>query len=253
MALPAKPSAPYDSTPAWATNANYAAGEEAGNPTKIEPPSAQEQDGWRPGERPPAQYQNFWQHSSGLWLAWAEGAIDNLADRLGGADGTGEWTYEDGLRSRAVMIGPRAGKGESGWSYNLIDRAKCFENSHDLFIDITDYLTSGVNLRRVRALVKPGAARGSGNRMELQVHRVAASFTTPADPTETQLGATDEDNGSTAHQLLDSGDITDETIDRTETIVVAWLRAGNTSGTGGQEDEFYGLQVAFDDPGPRND
>lgn len=243
---------PTPAIPTWATNSVYALGDELGNANKIEPPAAQIQDGWRPGERPPAQYENWQRNAAGLWLTWAETAIEDLEAQLGGEPGTGEWSYKDGARARTIHIGPRAGNGESGWTYNLIDRVRCSANSHDIFFDVSDYLPTGAILKRVRAFVQPGAARSSPNRMSLKLFRSAIDLTgTLADPTETQLGVTDEDNGSNGYQLLDVGSFTDEAIDRDLNVIVAVIRAGNTAGTGGQEDDLFRLEVTADYPGPR--
>lgn len=43
----------------WASNDNYAAGPEVGNPTKIPPATGRKADGWEPDEPPPAAWWNF--------------------------------------------------------------------------------------------------------------------------------------------------------------------------------------------------
>lgn len=175
-----------------------------------------------------------------------------LANLIGEASGSAEWAYPS-PRARTILVGPRAGRGGSGWTFALIDRARCSSNSHNLFIDISDHLPSGAVLTDVRALVKPGFGRGTGDRMELSLWRsaVGAAFGTPGDPAETQVGTTDEDDGSNSYQVLSVGTIS-ETVDRDANVLVAWVHAGNTAGTGGQEDDFLGLELSFTDPGPRN-
>lgn len=175
----------------------------------------------------------------------------NLANRTGGGAGTSEWTYEDAPRTREVIIGSRNGNGEPGWTYNLIDRATCSTNIHDLFIDLDPFLPSGAVLKKVEMLVKPGTAQSSGNRMELSVWKtdMGAAFTTPADPTDTQIGSTGEDAGSNAYQVVGIGTVTD-TIDKSTYTYVAHVRAGQ--GAGSTADWFFALRLTFEDQGPRN-
>jgi len=175
----------------------------------------------------------------------------NLANRTGGASGTGEWTYEDAPRTREVIIGSRHGNGEPGWTYNLIDRATCSTNGHDLFIDLEAFLPTGAVLKKVEALVKPGTSQSSSNRMELSVWKTAmgAAFTAPADPSDTQIGSTDEDDGSNNYQLLSIGTVT-ETIDKSVSAYVAHMHASQGAGT--TPDWYFALRLTFEDQGPRN-
>jgi hypothetical protein len=66
-------SKPVDN-PVWSTDANYPAGAEpwSGTATKTEPSSGKQDEGWEPGEHPPAQYFNWWQNLVYLWIAWFE-------------------------------------------------------------------------------------------------------------------------------------------------------------------------------------
>jgi hypothetical protein len=58
--------------PTWATDTNYPAGTDAwsGTATKVEPTSGQKAAGWEPGQRPPAQYQNWWMGLVSDWIAY---------------------------------------------------------------------------------------------------------------------------------------------------------------------------------------
>lgn len=67
-----KPTQSYD----WATNTNYAGGPDVGTVTKVEPPAATEQDGWRGNQAPPPQYQNYWQNAVQLHLDYLSGIVD---------------------------------------------------------------------------------------------------------------------------------------------------------------------------------
>jgi len=172
----------------------------------------------------------------------------NLAKRLGGAVGDDEWYYEDFPRARVVLVGPREGHGEDGWGYNLIDRASCSLASHDLFVDLGKHLPSGAVLTSVEALVKPGTTAT----MALNLYRTAlgAAFAAPGDPTDTQVGVTDTTDGSNNYQVLSVGAIT-ETVDRSANNLVVWLAA--SSGAPSTADSYFGLRLAFNDQGPRND
>jgi hypothetical protein len=55
---------------AWATGTNYTVGPRIGTPTKAIYTSTEETDGWRPDQKPPAQWQNFWQNEVYQWLLW---------------------------------------------------------------------------------------------------------------------------------------------------------------------------------------
>jgi len=228
------PSESYD----WATNATYAAGEEVGLPTKVEPPTAQAEDGWRPGERPPAQYQNFWQHAVRQWIAYFAGFFDGAAD---------DFVYPDGPREREIWIGPRAGQGESGWGYNLIDRATCTSNGHDLFVDLNETLRTGWVLKSVTAFVKPGTSA----LMDLQLYSTAveAGRVGAADPADTQLGSTGQSDASNAYQGIAVALSPGHTVDRATQNLTAWLKASSSAGA--TQDWYFGLKVLVDVPGPR--
>lgn len=57
-----------DALPEWATDTNYTNGPDVGTPTKVEPPGAKSAEGWVGSEKPPAQYQNWWQNLVGEWV-----------------------------------------------------------------------------------------------------------------------------------------------------------------------------------------
>lgn len=231
-------------SPLWATDANYTADGDpwSGTPTKVDPGASRRAEGAEP-DTFPAQWFNWIFGAHGDWLDWLDTILD---DTIPGAV---DLVYET-PQERTITIGPQEGKGETNWSWNTYDSASCSSaTTDDLFVCISDFLPSGAVVQRVRALVKPGTARTSGNRMELDVYEVdtGSRFASPADPAETLLGALDEDVGSNAFQLLDSG-VFSFTLERDTDIIVARIRSGNTSDT----DRYYGLQVSFLDPGPRN-
>lgn len=66
--------------PTWATDENYDEPLEAwhGTPTKVEPTTERQAEGWRPAARPPATYENWRANAVGAWLAFlANVAIAN--------------------------------------------------------------------------------------------------------------------------------------------------------------------------------
>lgn len=69
-------------TAAWATDANYTGGPEAGTPTKVEPTAAKKAEGHEPGEEPAAQSLNWWQNVVGAWTAWLNGIVAGASPQL---------------------------------------------------------------------------------------------------------------------------------------------------------------------------
>src|SRR5574342_216246 len=51
----------------WATDDDYTAGPEIGNPTKVEPTAGLAAQGWQPDHRPGAQHLNHIMHAAGAW------------------------------------------------------------------------------------------------------------------------------------------------------------------------------------------
>lgn len=62
-----RPTGPF---PNWATNANYASGPDAGNPSRLEPTTGELADGHHPEGRPAANKMNWLQGKQGDWLAY---------------------------------------------------------------------------------------------------------------------------------------------------------------------------------------
>lgn len=95
----AKPATP---TP-WATNTNYSTGPDVGTPTKVAVPSATQQDGWIPDQKPPAQWENYWHNEMyqyALWVFDGSSAMDEDAHIVEtDANGLGRFAY--------LLVGPR--------------------------------------------------------------------------------------------------------------------------------------------------
>lgn len=163
-----------------------------------------------------------------------------LWDMVGGAPG-----------DKTIYIGPTCARYHSSWVQGIFAYAQSGANDAALHVDLADFLPSGAVLKEVHALVKPGAARAGGDRMLMKVFRQDLTAFPGADPTLTQLGVDQEDGGGNTRQLISQAGLT-ETIDRDVNAVTLQLQAGNTGGTGGQEDRFYALKIVFTDPGPRS-
>jgi hypothetical protein len=69
--------------PNWATDANIADPGQPwdGTPTKVAPAAGQIASGWKPRQKPPAQYKNWWKNLTGQWFTWLDGLFDG-ADNL---------------------------------------------------------------------------------------------------------------------------------------------------------------------------
>lgn len=65
----ARPATPVSN---WASNANYVSGLGTGSPTKAAPGAGQIADGWRPNQKPPPNWQNWWQNLVDSWLLYVD-------------------------------------------------------------------------------------------------------------------------------------------------------------------------------------
>lgn len=229
-----EPSEDYD----WATNANFAGGPDVGTVTKVDPPGAVRQDGWRGNQAPPPQYQNHWQNAVGKWFDWTRAMFGGTEDL-------------DVQPTRTVVIaGNRcqlagAPDWDSGSGQGAITSVVDTGLAH---FDLGRYLPHGAVLTRVKALVTPGAARVGTFKMSLQMRTRVLNFTSPAAPAASVDLAAVFDDGNATLQVIDSGALT-VTI-ASQSIHELTVTAGNTGAA--SPDTFYGLQLQFDDPGPRN-
>jgi hypothetical protein len=66
---------PAGAVPPWATDALYPAGANPWNatPTKVTPSAGKLAEGWEPSEKPPAQFQNYWQNLIFSFLEYLDG------------------------------------------------------------------------------------------------------------------------------------------------------------------------------------
>lgn len=96
--------APTDS-PLFATASTFTAdGDTWGSsPNRVDPGAGRIAEGFEP-TRLPAEWLNWILHTHGSWSAWLEAERARIAGYVGGAAGSGEWTY-DAPRARTVGYG----------------------------------------------------------------------------------------------------------------------------------------------------
>ncbi len=100
---------PPASSAAWATNTNYAAGSETGQPTKVVPVSGRIADGWSPETPPTPMHFNWWQNVVYLWIVYFQAAVAYLIGIFTSINTT---TIK---RNRIPPVIASAGSGGSGW------------------------------------------------------------------------------------------------------------------------------------------
>ena len=203
---------------------------------------------------------------------------NNLVNRVGGPDGSGEHLYLNAagvatVRSRVRIFSPFAmtegilqvmpDHDEGGasirqpaqfWTVAAFvsgGTAHSRTSQHDfarLVMDLSALLPDGATLTQVEAIVTPGAARAGANRMNMFLSRQTPNFGTPAIPVALGplFSVFDDTTGSV--QVLDTGAMT-EAINRTSDLVLQII-AGDDAGT--NKDDVHAIRVSYDDPGPQN-
>lgn len=122
-------------------------------------------------------------------------------------------------------------------------------NSLGYFAVLSSFLPDGAVVTRVRYMVDPGVARSGTNRTRMVIGKQALSFGTPSIGSFTSV-ADVYDNAAATLQVISSGTIS-ETINKAGgSALVAQFSAGNDAAT--NPDEFYGVEIQWTDPGPRN-
>jgi hypothetical protein len=92
-------------TAAWATDANYTGGAEAGTPTKVEPTAGKKTEGFEPAEEPAAQSLNWWQNLVGTWTAWLNGIVAGAEARLVQRSAAGDLSASNTLAADVTFNG----------------------------------------------------------------------------------------------------------------------------------------------------
>lgn len=125
-------------------------------------------------------------------------------------------------------------------------------NSGRLNVDLNPYLRDGMDITEIKAIVKPGAARATGDCMSMRLIHIVPDWTTvnnnPVDQTSV---AVDEDDFTANKQYL--------TISPAHTVVREGssareyylnFKAGNTAAA--DNDFVYAIRLTVSDYGPRN-
>jgi len=115
----AKPS----SVPSWATNTNFAASNQpwASTPTKVQPPSGVQAEGYNPEDPLVAQHENWWKNLAGAWVSFLDpfwDTSDNIvmpANKHITVSGTGK--FKHGTRQRQSLPAYSYSQGTLAWTF----------------------------------------------------------------------------------------------------------------------------------------
>lgn len=271
--------------PSWATDTNFSSGAESGSSVKLEPSAGVKAQGWIPGNSLPARWLNWWANLVYSWIAYVDG-LSTDAQFLGtlwvwtqahvwnGSFGpclrdtqTCEVLYTGvsgtpSSRSRTVCIDPTAlsgGIGAVGGTEFYAEVLAKFQTSTSPalarigggfdgggiaqgVIDLGPYLPTGAVISSIRARV---GALGTSN-VALRLHVSTPNFAGAGSGVVTSL---DTAVALTTADTLDSGGIS-VTVDKaTKTYHLAIENIGATSS---DALEVYGVELNYNDPGPRN-
>lgn len=236
------PTQPTNAIPTVATDANYSDPGQAwdAQPTKVLPPAAIQTQGFKPATLLSGDYLNYLHSVASEWLTWAKEGLVDLQTRIS----SDEWIYP-APKSR-VIIFPAVAFGAQGWTTDTTDRMmlRATVNNQVMTCDLGEILPDGATLTSVRALVTPGSA----NAVTMKVFRRTLDFTTPGTGTITDIST--PTSSGTSLQVLASGAFSEAASKATGKILAVEMVASSTAGT--NNDKFWGLEVSFTDPGPRN-
>ena len=197
---------------------------------------------------------------------------NNLATRTGGDTGVpGEFAYLDAAgvalgKSRVRLVFPidcgthtaQIANGSNAW-YAPVGRGdlSSIVNLARIRLDLNKLLPDGAIVTDVRSVIAPGAARsvkttnpGDNGRMWCRLLRGTPDFATPAiNSYGADIGA-QEDAGGTAIQVLPLLGVISETIDKSASVLMWELIAGDDAGT--NRDDVHAIRISYTDPGPQN-
>lgn len=175
-----------------------------------------------------------------------------------GASG-GELAYVDAAgtptpKSRTIFVHASEGQiaGSVGWTPSGagVEMYASIPAGEKWFVALSPRLPPEVTITSVRALLKPGGAHATTtDRTAFNVREFdfASAFASPAAPASSLLGLAGvvRDDGTTNYQVVAMSG-----VPFTLTAGKVFAAMVHASLTGG--DIIYGLEVTFDDPGPRN-
>lgn len=140
------------------------------------------------------------------------------------------------VTERTFVVSPHRAQFDSGWTRGPV-AAVSTSNSAVVYLDL-DFLPDGAVLKRVRALVTPGA-----NTMSMDLRTRTLDFVTPDKGSNTgiELGIT---SSGTSLQVITTTALT-ETIDRLGGKFYSVTLTAN-SGAGASNDTLWGFQIVAD-------
>jgi hypothetical protein len=227
----------------FATDATYAADGDtwAGDPVRVDPGTGRMDEGFEP-DTLPAEWLNHVLGLHGDWLDYVASVIDEDDEHTYPNPGqrtvftTGEAVPEDNGTSAPEWLGTNG-----VW----VSRVAAAE------LSVKFRLPLGSALNEVRALVAQGGTEAGANRMSVQLFRHSvASFPTSA-PTRTSIGALTYHNGSGStnggrEKIGWTG------LSESPDPSYSWYEVHVVSTQTGTTDVFYGLEIVFEDAGPRS-
>lgn len=126
------------SLPEWASTTNYPAGAEpeAGTATKVAPTSSQEDYGWRPGAKPPAQEMNYWQNLVYQWINYLDASeIDDDLTVTGNLTVEGDTFLGDAVGDDTTITGDLSvGENAEVTGYVRVNGAFYYETPQTIMI-----------------------------------------------------------------------------------------------------------------------
>lgn len=141
------------------------------------------------------------------------------------------------VTERTFVVSPFAATWDSGWTLSGSSTLTATSNSAFLTLPL-DFLPNGAVLKRVRALVTPGA-----NTMSMNIYSRTLDFVTPGSGSNTsiELGIT---SSGTALQVLTTSALSETIARGSGKNHFAYLTAN--SGAGASNDTLFGFQIVAD-------
>lgn len=241
--------APGTAAPDWASDVNHSAPGETwdGLATKVAPSSGQIAAGFQPEQEPPGEWLNYLFNNYGDWIRYLSGFFDGSSD---------EFEYPT-VRVRTIHLVPSdaSNYGSSDWGFIAGGRDAILSaaNGANLIYSLAGIVPSGAEITDVDVMVRPGAARASASRVEVELIRSTPDWGTPGIPTQSSpTGGYGEDDGTTSDQVIAltvSG--IGDAEDHESRALFLRVRSG-VDGGAHNPDRVYAIRIVFRDPGPRN-
>ena len=230
------------SLPEWASNTNYSDPGETwdGTATKVEPSAGQKQNGNTP-EPPAAQHHNWWFNTVYKWLEWWHSNL-RFASNNALLQNAGEYKYS-ATKSRTVTVDLPLGFNIANtdlWDLNSSAEWDAAA-ANSLVFPLNPYLNTGNVLQTIKVICTPANTAA----LTVVLTQRTKDFTTGSGGSTSQVGSTGSSSG-TSLQVVTVGSLA-YTINRANTELFLNITAGQAS------DVLKGIQLTFDDAGPRND